>query len=80
MPDHDAPTALGVELKGALPEGALVVDVLLIAKILDGDGDLALVQMVTPGLRTWEAAGMALALTDQLRGGLRDMFCADEEE
>lgn len=67
-------TALGVEMVGEIPDEALVVDVLLIAEVMTDDGDTTLVQMCSPSLRTWKAAGMALALTDSLRAGLRDMF------
>lgn len=72
--------ALGLEMTGSLPEGALVVDVLLVAKVLDADGDVMLVQMASPGLTTWEAAGMAVAISDSLRDGLREMFVNDEDD
>ena len=74
------PVALGLEMTGSLPEGALVVDVLLIAKALDAEGDVMLVQMASPGLTTWEATGMAVAVLDSLRGGLREMFIDDEDD
>lgn len=68
-----------MELKSAIPEGWAVLDVLVIAKTMDEEGNTALYQGCSDGLRTWEAAGMALALLDSLRGGLRDMFEPDDE-
>lgn len=72
--------ALGLELRGELPEGSMVVDVLVVAKILDAEGRVCLVQMSTPELRTWEAAGMALTLTDRLRSAMQASFEADDDD
>jgi hypothetical protein len=69
--------ALGLPLTGddlALVEadGALVVDVVLVAKVLrPGDG-VGLVLLATPDLLTYEAAGMALALLDRLRAAMTE--------
>lgn len=74
------PVALGVPMKGEIGKDELVVDVLLIAKIVDAEGETSLVQMASHSLRTWEAAGMALALTDSLRQGMRAMFVEDDDD
>ncbi len=65
--------------KADLDEGCAVLEVLVVAKVMDPDGDTMLYQSCSEGLRTWEAAGMATGLLDQLRRALQDMFEADGE-
>lgn len=72
--------ALGVPLKSSVPDGSAVLEVLVVAKYLDSDGQTALFQSCSDGLRTWEAVGMATGLLDQLRDGMRAMFQADDDD
>lgn len=70
--------ALGVELKSDLPEGYAVLEVMIVAKCLDENGEETLFQSASPGLRTWDAVGMATGLLDVLRQGLLSLFEPDD--
>ena len=71
--------ALGMTLGSDLPEGAAVLEVLVVAKYMDSDGETALYQSCSDGLRIWDAVGMATGLLDQLRSGLQNMFEAGDD-
>lgn len=53
-----------------LPDGFVPVDVLVVVKGLDPDGDTAVFECSTDTLSTWEALGMATACADSLRRAL----------
>jgi hypothetical protein len=72
--------ALGMDLDGDLPNDWSVLEVLVTAKVVDNDGDAVLVQMCSPGLSAWEAAGMAMATADTLRRAVVDSFQGDDED
>lgn len=54
-----------------LEEGYIPLAFIASIKALNADGEVVLVHRATEGLNSWEAVGMAMSLSDDLRDGLR---------
>lgn len=68
MPDNEGSD----RLNDLLPEGYIPLGFIVSIKALNADGEVVLVQRTSDGLNAWEAAGMAMSLSDDLRDCLRE--------
>lgn len=66
-------TALGLDLEADPPAGWIPLDVIVIAKCLNENGEVALFHTTSPSLKTYEAVGLVrwtqLRLETDLAGG-----------
>lgn len=63
-----------------IPEGWTVLEWAATIKCLDDEGQMRLVNTITPGLNTWEAVGMMTSLLDDTRNILSGLLVGDVED
>lgn len=73
------PDVFGVRLE-ELPEGISPIEALVVVKALDEDGDLTFYSRCSDGLSTWEAIGMLITTTDQLRKAFSASFVPEDDD
>ncbi|MFF1792649.1 hypothetical protein ACFVXQ_00150 [Kitasatospora sp. NPDC058263] len=58
-------------LADALPEGYTPIGIVASIKALNEAGDIVILNYRQPGLPSWEALGMLVSATDDVRAGLQ---------
>jgi len=66
-----------IEDMADLPEGTVVVEAFAVIKVIDPDGGMGFHTRKTEDLTDWEALGMLVAATDQLREQLKENWQPD---
>lgn len=64
-------TDSNVSIADMLPENYICLGFVAVVKCLDADGELAIVNLRADGIPKWEAVGMHMQATDDLRDQLR---------